>query len=152
MSAAFGRRLKRAHKKAVPEPVPDMTGWTEMERLTWEFKRYGLEEMIRRAYEEPYEEEDDDEPAAQVLSSPPEEIAVVPTPPELPPPIPEPEPEAAPAPEPAPPPDPDAERRQAWLDEHVWWRQREARDYAWDEPRTRRLDDYDPFEDDSFDC
>jgi hypothetical protein len=150
MSAALGRRLERAHKKDVPEPEPDMTGWTDMERFTWEFKRYGLEEMHRRE-RELLEEEEDEQPDEPALAQPAEEIAVAPSPleplpSELPSPIPE------PAPEPAPPIDPDAERRQAWIDEHAWWRERRAEDYVWDEPRARRLDDYDPFDDDSLDC
>lgn len=49
MSRSFERRLQRAEQQALPEPVPDMTGWTSMERLMWQVERYGLQEMVRES-------------------------------------------------------------------------------------------------------
>ena len=49
MSRSFERRLERAERQALPQPVPDMTGWTRMERLMWEVDRYGLHEMVRQS-------------------------------------------------------------------------------------------------------
>ena len=53
MSQAFDRRLDRAERQALPEPVPDMTGWTRVEKVTWEVERYGLAAMVRRTNESP---------------------------------------------------------------------------------------------------
>ncbi len=51
MKRANVRLLKKLLRRSLPEPEPDMTGWTSMERLAWELKRHGLAEMIRRANE-----------------------------------------------------------------------------------------------------
>jgi len=56
MKRANVRLLKRLKRRSLPEPEPDMTGWTNLERQTWELKRHGLREAIRRVHEsdEPY--------------------------------------------------------------------------------------------------
>jgi hypothetical protein len=47
MSRSIDWRLDRAEQQVLPEPVPDMTGWTRVEKITWEIERHGLAEMVR---------------------------------------------------------------------------------------------------------
>jgi hypothetical protein len=50
--------VKRSHarlltnvRRRLPEPVPDMTGWTSTERTAWEINTYGLVEVQRQAFD-----------------------------------------------------------------------------------------------------
>lgn len=43
------RAAQKLQRKTLPEPKPDMTGWTYMERVTWEVQHRGLQEMVRES-------------------------------------------------------------------------------------------------------
>jgi hypothetical protein len=49
MSASWDPRIARLEQAKLPEPEPDMTGWTTVERVTWEAKRKGLAAMVRES-------------------------------------------------------------------------------------------------------
>jgi len=41
--------LQKLKAGSLPEPEPDMTGWTSMERITWHAERRPLSEIVREA-------------------------------------------------------------------------------------------------------
>lgn len=51
MKSAPARMLQELMKDAHPEPAPDMTDWTLVERVQWHIERHGLPAMVREANE-----------------------------------------------------------------------------------------------------
>jgi hypothetical protein len=51
MKPANQRKLKRLMRRSLPQPAPDMTNWTTMERVQWEAEQRGLQAMVRASNE-----------------------------------------------------------------------------------------------------
>jgi hypothetical protein len=49
MKPANVRLVRKLVKKTLPDPEPDMTGWTSMERFNWQAQRRSLAEMVRES-------------------------------------------------------------------------------------------------------
>ena len=136
------RRVKNRRRrklKALPQPVPDFTGWTAEQVLMWAARNGKFEEMVahanqgeRRTMITPEENETELRAAGQW---PTEGSAAAPgaAPPE-------------PAPAPAAKLEPPAEP--AYWEEKCRWRLRGPEDYDWDDSTGYQVEhEYDPLED-----
>lgn len=138
MNRTLRRRLARAKKQCAVEPEPDRSSMTPQEWTMWEMERYGLEELVRRSYEDAGEpdpmargdakrEAEAKEPAIPKASearveATPAAVEVRETPPK-----PKPEPQ--------------------WWEEKCRWRERGAEDFYDDGDLYETLHEYDPLAD-----
>jgi hypothetical protein len=135
MNPALLRRVEKALRLAWPEPEPgpDFSTMTELERFWWSVKKHGLQKLARRAAASR-------EKRAQTAPEAQPEMGAAPAPvaeAEPPPPV-----ETKPPPEPEP-----KTPTQQWIDERCWWRLRGPDDYIYDDADVRpnqTLHDYDP--------
>jgi hypothetical protein len=136
MSRTFKRRLRHAASDSLPEPEPDRSGWSGMERLLWAARNGKFEELVGKA-----RQENEAKLRAEGKPPVPEPVAELkPLPVELrpvePPPV---------EPPPAPPSPAEPQPERLWWQERARWRARGAADYDWgDGPRYECLHEYDP--------